>query len=375
MDTDIVVIGAGVIGLAVAARLARAGRSVVLLEKERTFGAGISSRNTEVIHAGIYYKTGSLKARLCLRGKQLLYEHCEMHGIRHKRIGKLFLAVRAEERERLEMTRAQAAANGVDDLVCVDAAKLREMEPAVRGVAALFSPSTGIFDTHGFMKSLAMLGKDAGMLFVPDAEVTGADYASGEWRVMVRGQGADAVSCRVVVNAAGLYATAVSSAVFPERSVPALHPSKGCYVRLSGASPVRHIIYPAIVPGLIEERVDATPDLEGSLRFGPNIEEARSLEDFQVDDKAVEGMLSGIARYLPGIDRSKLHPDCAGIRPKIYGPRDPVEDFRFDWAGEPGWLDLWGMESPGLTSSLAIAEHVQRQIEEKDLLTKAGCVS
>ena len=368
MDAEIVVIGGGVIGLAVAREVANKGHSVIVLEKERGYGTGISSRNTEVIHAGIYYTAGSLKASLCVRGKHLLYEHCEKYGVQHKRVGKLFIAAVDRDDTKLELTRKQALENGVNDLVKLNESALKKIEPGVSGKKALFSPSTGIMDSHGFMKSLFELAKANGMIFAPNSPVIGAEHGSAGWSVMVGDDGSSSVSCRVVINAAGLYAIELSKKIFPGRKTPTIHPTKGSYVRLSGKSPVTHIIYPALVPGVMEERVDATPDLGGSLRFGPNIEETAGLEDFNLDIGLVESMTSGIRRYLPDIDTAKLQPDCSGIRPKIYGPKDPVEDFRFEWAEKAGWLDLWGIESPGLTASLAIAEHVYGLIVEKGIL-------
>lgn len=366
MDTEVVVIGAGVIGLAVAFKVSEKGHTVILLEKEAGYGAGVSSRNTETIHAGIYYQAGSLKARLCLKGKRMLYEHCEKYNVKYKRAGKLFIAVSREELPRLEETRKQALNNGLDDLVELDEGLLRKLEPEIKAKAALLSPSSGIFDSHSFMRSLFILGKSKGVIFSPSSPALNAEPIKEGWKVQVGGREPTQVSCRVAVNAAGLYATDLSKKVFPGRRVPTLYPTKGSYVRYSGVSPVKHIIYPSIIPGVIEERVDASPDLAGSLRFGPNVEKSRNLEDFSLEPNLVDGMLGCIKRYLPDLDISRLHPDCAGIRPKIYGPGDPIADFRFDWAPVPGWLDLWGIESPGLTASLAIGEYV------RDLITESG---
>lgn len=368
MDTEVVVIGAGVIGLAVAFKVSEKGHTVILLEKESGYGTGVSSRSTEMIHAGIYYQTSSLKACLCLKGKRMLYEHCERYNVKYKRVGKLFIAVTQEELPRLEETRKQALSNGLDDLVDISEKELRKIEPAIRGITALFSPSSGVFDSHSFMKSLFILGKSKGVIFSPSSPALNAEPIKEGWKVQVGGREPTSVSCRVVVNVAGLYTTDLSKKVFPDREVPVLHPVKGSYLRYSGASPVKHIIYPSILPGVIEERVDATPDIGGSLRFGPNIEKTKGLEDFTLDPGLVKSMSRAITRYLPGLDISRLHPDCAGIRPKIYGPGDPVADFRFDWAPVPGWLDLWGIESPGLTASLAIGEYVRDLIAERGIL-------
>jgi L-2-hydroxyglutarate oxidase LhgO len=368
MDAEIVIIGAGAVGLAIASKIAGEGHSVILLEKEANYGLGISSRSSEVIHAGIYYQTGSLKASLCLRGKRLLYEHCKKYNIRHKRLGKLFIAVTEKEISRLHIIKEQAVKNGIDDLIEMNEKDIKRIEPEIYAIAALFSPSSGIFDSHGFMKSLFTLGKSRGMVFVPNSPFIDGEPTSVGWRVKVGGYDPVSITCRVVINSAGLYAVEISKSIFSTRVIPKLHPTKGSYVRYSGNLSVRHIIYPALVPGLIEERVDATPDLEGRPRFGPNIEDVRNLEDFSLSHSLVDSMYGGIKRYLPNLEVSRLHPDCAGIRPKIYDTKDAVEDFRFDWAPERGWLDLWGIESPGLTASLAIAEHVYSLIKEKRLL-------
>jgi L-2-hydroxyglutarate oxidase LhgO len=368
MDAKVVIVGAGIIGLSVARKIAGEGHSVILLEKEARYGCGVSSRNTEVIHAGIYYKTGSLKATLCVRGKELLYEYCQKHKVRHKRIGKMILAVTSQEASRLELMKKQAFANGVRDLIDLDKKDIEKLEPNIKGEAALFSPSSGIIDSHGFMRSLLKEAEDCGTIFAALSPVTAAEFVNNSWKVMVGGKEPTSVSCKLLINTAGLYSIDLSKEIFPERNTPTLHPTKGSYARYSGSSPINHIIYPALVPGVIEERVDATPDLEGSLRFGPTIENPKNLEDFSIVPELVKKITPAIKRYIPGLDVSRIHPDCAGIRPRIFGRRDSVEDFRFDWAPQPEWLDLWGIESPGFTASLAIAEHVHDLVKEKDIL-------
>ena len=213
-----------------------------------------------------------------------------------------------------------------------------------------------------------LLGQNEGVIFAAKSPVIDAEPFKSGWKVHIGGSDPTSVTCKGVVNASGLYAIQLSKSIFPQRDIPTLFPSKGSYLKYFGKSPVNHIIYPAIIPGLIEERVDATPDLEGFLRFGPNVEETSNIEDYTLSPELVENMLSGIKRYLPNLDASCLHLDLAGIRPRIYRPGDIVEDFRFDWASEPGWLDLWGIESPGLTASLAIAEYVHSQFLEKAVL-------
>lgn len=368
MHSDVVVIGAGVIGLAVARKLAGEGASVVVLEKESQFGSGVSSRNTEVIHAGIYYQTGSLKATLCVKGKRMLYEHCAKYGVRCKLLGKIIIATTKSDAERLPHLRKQAETNGVDDLVDLDASGIKRLEPQLIGVSALFSPSSGIFDTHGFMKSLFKLGIDSGMIFAPLSPVVGAEGSAGKWKVSIGGNEPSTITCKAVINAAGLYAIGLSRKIFSGRQTPELHPIKGSYARYSPRSPINHIVYPALVPGVIEERVDATPDLAGSLRFGPSVDGPRDLDDFSVAPDVVDRMITGLRRYMPHVKKEYVMPDCAGIRPRIYGLKEPVQDFRFEWADGTGWLDLWGMESPGLTASLTIAEHVYDMIKGKNIL-------
>lgn len=368
MEADVVVIGAGVIGLAVARDLAGKGQSVILLEKEAGFGRGVSSRNTEVIHAGIYYQTGSLKAGLCVRGRHLLYEYLAAHNINHRRAGKMIIAASPEEVKRLEVIKQQAEENGVNDIQELDKKQIKEIEPELRGEAALLSPSSGILDTHSFMRSLLESGEAEGMIFAPSSSVVGAEPEHNFWCVRVGGREPVSIRCKAVINSAGLYATDLSKTVFPHRDVPRLHPRKGSYARYSGKSPLRHIVYPALIPGVIEERVDATPDLGGMLRFGPTSEEPGDIEDFSIVPGLIEKISPALRRYLPRLDISRISPDCAGIRPRIFGADAPVQDFRFEWAPVAGWLDLWGMESPGLTASLAIAEYVWQLIAEKGIL-------
>ncbi len=364
MRTDFLVIGAGAIGIAVAEHISRNGHSVLLAEKEKRHGTGVSSRSSEVIHAGIYYTSGSMKAVLCLKGRDLLYDYCTRYGVRHKRIGKLFLAASDADRQKLEQTHAQAGANGVNDLVWLGQKEINEKEPALKGVAALFSPSSGIFDSHGFMDSVLKKAESQGAIFVADSPVIEASFRNGRWALVLGDRDRTLVEADCVINSAGLDAIALSEKFFPGRKIPSLYPTKGCYARLTGRSPVKHIVYPAMSPGVIVERVDATPDLSGSLRFGPTIEGTDSMNDFSLPDGLVKKIIPGIKRYLPDADERNVHPDYSGIRPKIYGPKDPVKDFMFDWAGQERWLDLWGMESPGLTASLAIGEHVYEMFKK-----------
>jgi len=370
MDVDFIIIGAGVIGLSVARKISQNGYSVVILEKESYFGQGSSSRNSEVIHAGIYYKTGTLKAKLSIRGKNLLYDFCQKYSIPFKKIGKLFVALNDNEEARLEITKKQGLANGLNDLIFLDKNQLNKLEPELNAMSALFSPSTGIIDSHLFMQTLLAISEDNGTIFSPNSLVTGAELNNNGWKVFVEENSKNNffVTGKIVINCAGLYATQLAQNIFPNRLIPELAPSKGCYLKYIGKSPVKHIIYPALTPGKVEMRVDATPDLQGIIRFGPNVETPKSLTDFSLSANLVNDMKSGIMSYLPNINESLLRPDFAGIRPKIIIPGEDNPDFQFDWNIEKNWLDLFGMESPGLTSSLAVAEHVFKLLDDNQTL-------
>ncbi len=357
-DTDVLVVGAGVIGLAVGRRLAAAGLRTLVVERNADFGRETSSRNSACIHAGIYYGSGSLKAALCRRGRDLLYAWCDRHGIAARRTGKLIIASESGGLARLEATLAQGQANGIEGLRLLDRAEIGRIEPALACWGAVHSPDSGVLDAHGYMLSLLGAGQAAGMELVTRTPVIAAEPVAGGWAVHTGGDDPTTVTARLVVNAAGLGAIALAHAVFPGRPVPVLHPGKGCYLRYDKPSPLRHIVYPDIVPGVIAERADATPDVHGVLRFGPSVEATNGPDDVALVDGLAERMAPAIRRYLPDLDAGRLVPDFAGVRPKIFGPGEPPADFRVEWAPEPGWLDLWGMESPALTASLAIADHV-----------------
>ena len=363
--TDAVVIGAGVVGLAVARALAATGREVVILEAENAFGTITSARNSEVIHAGIYYPTGSLRAQLCVRGKQLLYAYCADHGVAHRRCGKLVVATEAAELPALQRLQATALANGVADLQWLTPDQASALEPALHSVGALLSPSTGIIDSHGLM--LALLG---------DAERCGAVLALCSpvrgWRVTPNGieldvgdsAGPDAamtLRAGVVVNSAGLGAPALARrlAGLDPAGVPRDHLAKGCYFTLPGRAPFSRLVYPA--PGQSSHLgVHLTLDLGGQARFGPSFEWVDQI-DYSVSAAAADAFYAEVRRYWPALPDGALQPGYAGLRPKISGPGEPAADFRIDGPGRhgvPGLVNLYGIESPGLTSCLAIAEQV-----------------
>lgn len=357
---DTVVIGAGVVGLAVARRLAQAGQEVILLEAAAAIGSETSSRNSEVIHAGIYYPQNSLKAELCVRGKQMLYGYCESHGIAHQRVGKLIVAARREEIGALEALKEKAARNGVTDLEWLGSGQVRALEPELAVEAALLSPSTGIIDSHGLMLALQGEAEDGGAMIAFRTPVLGGQ--AGEHGVLLRTGGDEPMelACRRVVNAAGLEAQSVAAALegFPAEAIPPRRLVKGNYYMLAGASPFRRLVYPIPEPGGLG--VHATIDLAGQCRFGPDVEPVESL-DYDVDPGRAARFYTAVRRYWPDLADGALLPGYAGIRPKIVTEEGDA-DFVIQGAsrhGIPGLVNLFGIESPGLTAALAIAERVE----------------
>ena len=357
---DCVVIGAGVIGLACAAALARLGREVLVLEAEAAIGQHTSSRNSEVIHAGIYYPPGSLKARFCRAGKDMLYAYAREHGIPLRQTGKLIIAETPHQGDSLSAIEARALAKDVTDLRWLDKADILALEPAVRGHAGLFSPSTGIIDSHGLMLALeGELSAYRGMV-VPNTHVTHGQSRDRGVDLTTSGGDGFALSARLVVNAAGLWAPGVAGAIggLAPQHVPPPYYAIGHYYRLSGRSPCSHLVYPVPEPGGLG--VHLTLDLGGQAKFGPDVRWIESPE-YRFDDSPKAEFVAAIKRYLPNIDAAKLEPDYTGIRPKLVGPGAPAADFRIDGPddhGVPGLVNLFGIESPGLTASLAIADHV-----------------
>lgn len=350
-----VVIGAGVVGLAIARALALSGREVIVLERESMIGSVTSARNSEVIHAGIYYPTGSLKARLCVSGKAALYAYCAARHIPHARPGKLIVATSAEEERRLAGIAAQARANCVDDLEALSGAAARALEPELRCTAALLSPSTGILDSHAFMLSLRGEAEEAGAAIALETPVLRLEVSGDGLAIETGGAAPMRLLAREVVNAAGHGAPGLGGAIAP---APRTWLARGCYFALSGKAPFARLIYP--MPDRATLGVHYTRDLNGGGKFGPDIEWIEEM-DYTVDPDRAAGFCAAIRRYWPGLPDGALAPDYAGIRPKIAGPGEPPADFRIDGPAEhgvPGYVGLYGIESPGLTSSLAIAGHV-----------------
>ena len=355
-----IVVGAGVVGLAVARALALAGREVLVLEAAEGIGTETSSRNSEVIHAGIYYPAGSLMARTCVAGKHALYAYCIERGIAHRRCGKLIVATSAAEGQQLAGIRARAAANGVADLKLLSAAEAVALEPNLRCTAALLSPSTGIVDSHGFMLALQGDAENAGAMFAFRSPVLGGRAEAGGIVLGVGGAEPMTLACGLVVNSAGLHAPALARAIagMPAGLVPTPYYAKGNYFTLSGRSPFSRLIYPVPVPGGLG--VHLTIDLGGQARFGPDVEWIDGI-DYTVDPHRADVFYDAVRRYWPGLKQGALQPGYAGIRPKIVPPSVARQDFVVqgpETHGIAGLINLFGIESPGLTASLALAEHV-----------------
>lgn len=362
-QVDCVVIGAGVVGLAVARALALAGREVLVLEACSAIGTQTSSRNSEVIHAGMYYPTGSLKARLCVRGNRLLYDYCAERGVAHRRCGKLIVAASTDQLAQLQRIAQQAQANGVADLRWLEAGEAQALEPGLHCVGALQSPSTGIVDSHGLMLSLLADLEHSGGVLALNSPLALAECAQ-EAIKLVANDGAHLLA-RAVVNAAGLQAPALVArfAGLDARQVPTAHFAKGNYFTLAGRSPFSRLIYP--VPEAAGLGVHLTLDLGGQARFGPDVQWVDSPDDTQVEPKRGDAFYAEVRKYWPALPDGALQPAYAGIRPKISGPGEPARDFCIQGPqdhGVPGLVNLFGIESPGLTSCLAIAEVVSEML-------------
>jgi L-2-hydroxyglutarate oxidase LhgO len=359
-QVDCAVVGAGVVGLATARALARAGREVVILEAAGSIGQGVSSRSSEVIHAGIYYPTGLLKTRVCVAGRDMLYRFCEEFSVPHRRCGKLIVATSDAERPKLEAIRAQAEANGVGDLRPISVEEARELEPELSCVAALLSPSTGIIDSLAYMAALLGDAEAHGATLALNTPVVGGRVEHNGVVIEAGGVEPMTLKARLLVNAAGLGAQAVASRLqgMPADRIPPQHLAKGNYFSLASRAPFGRLIYPIPEPGGIG--VHLTLDIAGQARFGPDVEWIDTL-DYSVDPRRGDAFYAVIRRYWPGLQDGALQPAYAGIRPKIERPGGVTTDFMIQTAkthGIPSLVNLFGIESPGLTSSLAIAEEI-----------------
>ncbi len=357
---ECVVIGAGVVGLAVARALAARGREVIVLEAAEAIGVGTSSRNSEVIHAGIYYPRGSLKATLCVRGREMLYDYCVERNVPHSRCGKLLVATSNNQIPQLESIMNKGRENGVLDLMRITGGEAQALEPALECVAAVFSPQTGIVDSHQLMLALQGDAERDGAVFAFHAPVEAIEASNGRFIIKVGGDAPATISSACVINSAGLHANALARKIrgLDARHVPPLYLARGNYFSISGRAPFSRLIYP--MPNEAGLGVHLTIDLGGQARFGPDVEWVDAI-NYDVDPQRAESFYAAIRAYWPALPEHALQPAYAGIRPKLSGPGEPAADFVIQGPaahGVRGLVNLFGIESPGLTASLAIAQRV-----------------
>jgi L-2-hydroxyglutarate oxidase LhgO len=361
---QILIVGAGVIGLAIGRAAALRGHEVIIAEQEGQIGTGISSRNSEVIHAGIYYPTGSLRARHCVRGRRMLYDYCASHGVSHKKYGKLIVAASAAEIAKMQALLKQALANGVERIHVIDAAEAKTLEPALACVAALHSSETGIIDSHRLMLALQGDIEDRGGAIAFQTPILSLAPCAGGWEAQYGGRQPGALVVDAVVNATGLGAQALARATagYPPERVPKQVLAKGNYFQYAGRPVFSRLIYPVPVEGGLGTHV--TLDLAGRMRFGPDVEWIEAA-NYDVDARRADLFYASIRTYFPGLPDGALMPDYCGVRPKLTGRGEPAADFMIDGPAEhglPGLVHLFGIESPGLTSSLSIAEDVLNRL-------------
>lgn len=355
---DIAIIGAGVIGLAIAYELSKTSdKTIAVLEKNRRYGQETSSRNSEVIHSGLYNPAAMLKTRLCLEGNQLLYDFCQEHQIPHKRLGKLIVASSPNDFSELENLYRNGQTNGIE-IENLDAGQVARMEPGINVLGALYIPSTGIIDTHRFMQVLHYLGSSQGVYYLFDSEVSAIKHKHSVYEIETT---RETIHAEVVINAAGLISDHISRLVGidPKQYDYCLFPCKGEYYRLKKKVPINHLVYP--LPGEGVLGIHITPDIQGNLRLGPNAYYVKELS-YNMDESNKDEFYESVKRFLPSLEKDDIIPDCTGIRPKLQGPGDPLRDFEIHEEsdkGYPGFINLIGIESPGLTSSLAIARYVK----------------
>lgn len=369
---NVIVIGAGVIGLAVARELALRGLSPVVIEQTTSIGSGVSSRNSEVIHAGIYYPKNSLKARLCIQGKQLLYAYCEERGVEHRRCGKLIVAAQDENFKKLQSILEGGRANGVNDLRLMSSAEVVDIEPALACAGAIYSPSSGIVDSHGLMTAMLGDAENAGGVLALASGFIASKQHGDRWVCRIGGDGGYEISTTWLINCAGLHAQSVAATMegFPAAMIPKLHLAKGNYFSLTTRAPFSHLVYPMPQDGGLG--VHLTLDLGGQAKFGPDVQwlSSQKLEDidYRVDERRKQLFEVEIRRYWPGLPLSALQPAYSGVRPKLSSSGSRPVDYRIDGPrqhGVRGVVQLFGIESPGLTACMAVAEYVKELVMEK----------
>ncbi|WP_207798137.1 NAD(P)/FAD-dependent oxidoreductase [Bermanella marisrubri] len=368
---EAIVVGAGAVGLAIARAISSTLNDVVIIDQHSQFGSETSSRNSEVIHAGIYYPNNTLKAETCVRGKHLLYDYCQQFNIPHRAIGKLIIAFNPAEVQQLETLHQQALQNGVTDLQWLDAKQLKKYEPDLNGHAALFSPSTGILDSHTYMQTLLTHAQQRGTMFIGQTRFLHASFQVNHW--VVKFQNPDGsigeIASQWLINSAGLGAQACAQQIdgITPSLIPPLYLCRGHYFTYSGRNPFKHLIYPVPEKNQTGLGIHSTQDLAGQLRFGPDSQYIEDL-DYEVNSALKADFIDAIKRYWPKLDEDKLHAGYSGIRPKLQAPGDSSKDFIIQSSREhglPNLVQLFGIESPGLTASLALAERVHALIASK----------
>ncbi|MDG1418095.1 MAG: NAD(P)/FAD-dependent oxidoreductase [Maricaulis sp.] len=364
-DTDTIIVGAGAVGLATGFTLSKRGQEVIVLDREAAIGQGVSSRNSEVVHAGLYYPTGSLKARLCIEGRRALYAFMDDHKVDYRRCGKLVVATEPGEEDRLEAIRAQGLINNVEGMDMLSGAAARSLEPQLRANAALLVGCSGVMDSHAYMLALQGRIEEAGGNVVTTTPFERAEALStGGYRVYVGGAEAMTLTCRQLIISASLDAPALAAKIdaYPTEQVPKIHYGKGVYFTMAGRAPFKHLVYPMPIAGALGTHYRR--DLGDQARFGPDLDYVETL-DYRIDPTRADSFYEAIRRFWPGLPDGALVPDYAGIRPKIHGYGEPQPDFRIDGHdqhGLEGLVTLYGIESPGLTASLAIGEYVAEHL-------------
>ena len=359
---DCVVVGAGVVGLAVARSLALAGRDVIVLEAEDSIGKHCSSRNSEVIHAGIYYPENSLKARLCIAGRKLLYQYCEHRTIPYRRLGKFIVATAQGEAVILRSYLQRARSNGLNDLVSIPAIDIAAREPQLHCIEGLWSPATGIIDSHAYLQALRADLEQAGGVVLCNSRVYQVDFGNGQANFSIAPDSGTVLGCKVLINAAGAWAQQLIAGVaeYTALEIPVLHLAKGHYYAYQADSPFQSLVYPIATGGGLG--IHATCDMSGMTRFGPDVRWLNAV-NYDFDDSRREDFVHAIRRYFPGLRAEKLQPAYAGVRPKLSGMGESAADFVIQGEAEhgiTGLVNLFGIESPGLTASLAIAGYVNQ---------------
>ncbi len=365
IDFDITIVGGGVIGLSISYQISKLipNIRILLLEKEKRTGLINSSRNTEVIHAGIYYQKDSMKSIFCKEGKNKIYKFCEKYKIKSKKIGKLFIDNSNNSIENLLMIQKQAKSNGLNDLFFIDKKNLREIEPNLNTNLALCSPSSGIFDTYDFISKLEALSLNREVTIVNECIFTNAIREGRFWKICTNHDENNYIKTKILINSAGLHSLDISKKIFNINFDLIKNYTKGCYLRYKGVSPFNHIIYPSLKPGIIEERVDATPDINGGLRFGPSAESPNNNINFETNKEILDKFYTKIKEYFPLVIKNKLIFDTVGIRPKVSSKKSKLPlDFKITCGNN--FVDLVNIESPGLTSSLAIGSYIANHMKK-----------